>query len=254
MTCVILRTVEPGAAETSGRDRAQHGAVRRPTRRARPLSGCPACHAQRSFASVICLRFLWVQNSVSGVTSLPAPPRPPAAPASLTSLFSPAPLRFHPGRHSENENGTHKSSLRCWVPLLLFTQLLKHTLSTPTTLPTPTHKPPSTIMASTTSTSTLESVKNTVTDAVNYVTESVSELTSASSKESNKEVAKGNTDASLSDRASAGLDAVGDKVCISLPLPSLCDLHSILTSGRLLQIQEEKHSAKADANKESMKH
>ncbi|GAA5917304.1 hypothetical protein JCM5296_002923, partial [Sporobolomyces johnsonii] len=84
--------------------------------------------------------------------------------------------------------------------------------------------------ASTTSTSTLESVKKSLYDGVNYVAESVSELTSASSKEANKEVAKGNTDASLSDRASAGLDAIGDK------------------------IQEEKHSAKADANKESMKH
>ncbi|GAA5902485.1 hypothetical protein JCM6882_002765 [Rhodosporidiobolus microsporus] len=84
-------------------------------------------------------------------------------------------------------------------------------------------------MASTTSTSTFESIKNTVSDAVNYATETVQELTSASSKEANKEVAKGHTDASLTDRASAALDAGGDK------------------------LQESKHSAKADAYKESAK-
>ncbi|GAA6009405.1 uncharacterized protein JCM10292_004281 [Rhodotorula paludigena] len=88
-------------------------------------------------------------------------------------------------------------------------------------------------MASTTSTSTFDSIKNTVSDAVNYVTESAQEMTSASSKEANKEVAKGNTDASLTDRATAGLDAVGDK------------------------LQEEKHSidssGKAEAYKESAK-
>ncbi|BGP43749.1 hypothetical protein JCM10450v2_007938 [Rhodotorula kratochvilovae] len=85
-------------------------------------------------------------------------------------------------------------------------------------------------MASTTSTSTVESITNTIKDGVNYVAESVAELTSASSKEANKEVAKGHTDASITDRASAGLDAVSDK------------------------LQEEKHSAKADAHKESAKH
>ncbi|GJN94073.1 hypothetical protein Rhopal_007137-T1 [Rhodotorula paludigena] len=84
-------------------------------------------------------------------------------------------------------------------------------------------------MASTTSTSTFDSIKNTVSDAVNYVTESAQEMTSASSKEANKEVAKGNTNASLTDRATAGLDAVGDK------------------------LQEEKHSGKAEAYKESAK-
>ncbi|GAA6051560.1 hypothetical protein JCM3770_003471 [Rhodotorula araucariae] len=85
-------------------------------------------------------------------------------------------------------------------------------------------------MASTTSTSTVDSVINTVKDGVNYVAESVAELTSSSSKEANKEVAKGHTDASLTDRASAGLDAVSDK------------------------LQEEKHSAKADGYKEAAKH
>ncbi|GAA6042895.1 hypothetical protein JCM8097_002757 [Rhodosporidiobolus ruineniae] len=85
-------------------------------------------------------------------------------------------------------------------------------------------------MASTTSTSTGESITNTISDAVNYVSETVKEYTAGTSKEANKEVAKGNTDASLTDRASAGLDAVGDK------------------------LQESKHSAKADAHKESAKH
>ncbi|GAA5841049.1 hypothetical protein JCM3766R1_006648 [Sporobolomyces carnicolor] len=85
------------------------------------------------------------------------------------------------------------------------------------------------VRASTTSTSTVDSIKNTVSDAVNYVSETVSEYTSASSKEANKEVAKGNTDASLTDRASAGLSALGDKA------------------------DEEKHSAKASGYKESAK-
>ncbi|GAA6042897.1 hypothetical protein JCM8097_002758 [Rhodosporidiobolus ruineniae] len=84
-------------------------------------------------------------------------------------------------------------------------------------------------MASTRSTGIVESVTNTISDAVNYATETVQELSSSSSKEANKEVAKGNTNASLTDRATAGLDAVGDK------------------------LQEEKHSAKADAYKESAK-
>ncbi|GAA5982967.1 hypothetical protein JCM11641_006900 [Rhodosporidiobolus odoratus] len=85
-------------------------------------------------------------------------------------------------------------------------------------------------MASTTSTSTLESISNTVSDAANYVTETAKEYTSGTSKEANKEVAKGNTDASLTDRASAGLDAVGDK------------------------FQEEKHAGAASGYKESAKH
>ncbi|GAA5833673.1 hypothetical protein JCM11251_003200 [Rhodosporidiobolus azoricus] len=85
-------------------------------------------------------------------------------------------------------------------------------------------------MASTTSTSTVDSIKNTVSDAVNYVSETVQEYTAGSSKEANKEVAKGNTNASLTDRASAGLDAMGDK------------------------LQEEKHAGKAEGYKESAKH
>ncbi|KAK4704495.1 NADH:quinone reductase (non-electrogenic), partial [Phenoliferia sp. Uapishka_3] len=67
-------------------------------------------------------------------------------------------------------------------------------------------------MASTTSTSTAESIKNTVSDAANYVSETAKSTLSGASKEGNKEVAKGHTDASLSDRASAGFSAVGDKV------------------------------------------
>ncbi|GAA6033569.1 hypothetical protein NBRC10512_005486 [Rhodotorula toruloides] len=66
--------------------------------------------------------------------------------------------------------------------------------------------------ASARSTSTTESISNTVSDAANYVSETAKEWTSGASKEGNKEVAKGNTDASLTDRASAGLSAVGDKM------------------------------------------
>ncbi|BGO95929.1 hypothetical protein JCM10020v2_007666 [Rhodotorula toruloides] len=65
---------------------------------------------------------------------------------------------------------------------------------------------------------------------VNYVTETAKEWTAGSSKEANKEVAKGHTDASLTDRASAGLDAVSDK------------------------LQEEKHSGQAEAYKKSAQH
>ncbi|BGP27908.1 hypothetical protein JCM10295v2_006895 [Rhodotorula toruloides] len=64
----------------------------------------------------------------------------------------------------------------------------------------------------------------------NYVSETAKEWTSSASKESNKEVAKGNTDASLTDRASAGLSAAGDKM------------------------QEEKHSGAASGYKESARH
>ncbi|GAA6033564.1 hypothetical protein NBRC10512_005483 [Rhodotorula toruloides] len=46
----------------------------------------------------------------------------------------------------------------------------------------------------------------------NYVSDTAKEWTSGASKRGNKEVAKGNTDASLTDRASAGLSAVGDKM------------------------------------------
>ncbi|GAA6017463.1 hypothetical protein JCM10207_008235 [Rhodosporidiobolus poonsookiae] len=85
-------------------------------------------------------------------------------------------------------------------------------------------------MASTTAGSTLESIKNTASDAINYASETVQEYTSGASKEGNKEIAKGNTDASLTDRVSAGFNAAGDK------------------------IDESKHSGKADAYKESAKH
>jgi len=85
-------------------------------------------------------------------------------------------------------------------------------------------------MASTTNTSTTGGIADTISHAVNYVTESVSEMTSAASKEKNKEVAKGHTDASLSERASGAFNAVGDK------------------------LEEEGHSSKADAHKEMAKH
>ncbi|PWN86593.1 glucose-repressible protein [Acaromyces ingoldii] len=52
----------------------------------------------------------------------------------------------------------------------------------------------------------------TVKDAANYVSESVQQATSTASKEGNKEIAKGNTDASLGTRAEAAKDAVGDKI------------------------------------------
>ncbi|GAA5895655.1 hypothetical protein JCM8208_005291 [Rhodotorula glutinis] len=67
-------------------------------------------------------------------------------------------------------------------------------------------------MASTTAGSTVESITNTVSDAAKYVSNSVSEAVSGASKEGNKEIAKGHTDASLGDRASAGFNAVGDKI------------------------------------------
>ncbi|GAA6010767.1 uncharacterized protein JCM10292_000648, partial [Rhodotorula paludigena] len=44
-----------------------------------------------------------------------------------------------------------------------------------------------------------------------YVSNKAQEYTAGASKEGNKEVAKGNTNASLGDRASAGIDAIGDK-------------------------------------------
>ncbi|BGP58395.1 hypothetical protein JCM8202v2_006064 [Rhodotorula sphaerocarpa] len=86
-------------------------------------------------------------------------------------------------------------------------------------------------MASSTSQSTTESITNTIADAANYVSETVQEYTSGTSKEANtEEVAKGNTDASIGDRVSAGFSAMGDKA------------------------EEEKHGAKAEANKQSMQH
>ncbi|KAA1069778.1 hypothetical protein PGT21_033100 [Puccinia graminis f. sp. tritici] len=48
-------------------------------------------------------------------------------------------------------------------------------------------------------------------DAVNYVADKASELTSTASKEANKTVAK-DSDASLSTRATAAKDAIGDKI------------------------------------------
>ncbi|GAA5962695.1 hypothetical protein JCM3765_006169 [Sporobolomyces pararoseus] len=83
--------------------------------------------------------------------------------------------------------------------------------------------------ASTTSNSVVGSVVNTVSDAANYVSETVQQYTAGASKEANKEVAKGHTDASLTDRASAGIDALGDKA------------------------KEEKHSAKAEGYSTSAK-
>jgi len=71
----------------------------------------------------------------------------------------------------------------------------------------------------------METVKN----AANYVTESVQGAGSTASKEANKHVAK-DGDASLSSRATAAKDAVGDKV------------------------DETSHNTKADVNKEAAKH
>ncbi|GAA5870570.1 hypothetical protein JCM1840_004804 [Sporobolomyces johnsonii] len=60
---------------------------------------------------------------------------------------------------------------------------------------------------------TTESITNTISDAANFVPNKVSETVSGASKESNKEVAKGNTDgASLGDRASAAFNAAGEKI------------------------------------------
>ncbi|KAJ9612364.1 hypothetical protein H2200_003961 [Cladophialophora chaetospira] len=70
---------------------------------------------------------------------------------------------------------------------------------------------------------------DTIKDTANYVGDKASELTSGASKEANKNVAK-DSDASLGTRASAGKDAVSDK------------------------LDESKNSASATANKESAKH
>merc|ERR1712032_143243 len=72
---------------------------------------------------------------------------------------------------------------------------------------------------------TMETIKNTV----NAATEKASELTSGASKEANKEVAK-DSNASLSTRATAAKDALGDKV------------------------SEEKHATKGEAHQEAAKH
>lgn len=92
--------------------------------------------------------------------------------------------------------------------------------------------------ASTTNTTTSGGIADTISNAASYVSETVQETLSGASKEGNKvrrrwdcsiqrflettqanpartilqEVAKGNTNASLSDRASAGFSAVGDKI------------------------------------------
>merc|ERR1712166_1545751 len=66
-------------------------------------------------------------------------------------------------------------------------------------------------MSSTTNTTTSGGVADTISNAANYVKESVQETVSGASKESNKEIAKGNTDASVGDRVSAGFSALGDK-------------------------------------------
>ncbi|KAG9246339.1 glucose-repressible protein Grg1 [Calycina marina] len=71
----------------------------------------------------------------------------------------------------------------------------------------------------------MQSVK----DAANYVSESVQGAGAEASKTANKETAK-DSNASMSTRASAGMDALGDKK------------------------DESAHNAKADVNKESAKH
>ncbi|WPG97548.1 Hypothetical protein R9X50_00032500 [Acrodontium crateriforme] len=55
-------------------------------------------------------------------------------------------------------------------------------------------------------------IQNTVANAANYVSETVQGKGAEASKEANKEIAKGNTDASLTERATAAKDAVGDKM------------------------------------------
>ncbi|KFY43779.1 hypothetical protein V495_03774 [Pseudogymnoascus sp. VKM F-4514 (FW-929)] len=71
----------------------------------------------------------------------------------------------------------------------------------------------------------METIKN----AANYVSETVQGAGSEASKEANKSVAKDN-DASLSSRATAAKDALGDK------------------------IDESSHNTKADVHKEAAKH
>jgi len=70
---------------------------------------------------------------------------------------------------------------------------------------------------------------NTIKDTVNYVSESIQGAGSQASKEANKQVAK-DSNASLSTRASAAKDALGDK------------------------FDEHGHNAKADLHKEAAKH
>ncbi|KAK4705600.1 hypothetical protein P7C70_g610, partial [Phenoliferia sp. Uapishka_3] len=119
----------------------------------------------------------------------------------------------------------------------------------PPTYPNPTNNPNNLItMASTTSTSTVGSIVNTVSDAANYVSETVQETISGASKEGNKEVAKGNTGASLTDRASAGFSAVGD----SSSLQASSNL-GLTDSSSPPEIDESSHAAKGSAYKESAK-
>ncbi|KAH7185435.1 glucose-repressible protein [Fusarium flagelliforme] len=70
----------------------------------------------------------------------------------------------------------------------------------------------------------MESIKQ----GANYVAETIQQATAGASKETNKEVAK-DSNASLSTRATAAKDAMGDK------------------------IDESGHSAKADVHKEAAK-
>ncbi|POY74909.1 hypothetical protein BMF94_1885 [Rhodotorula taiwanensis] len=96
-------------------------------------------------------------------------------------------------------------------------------------------------MASSTATSTTESIANTVSDAVNFeflsfhsapsrhVSETVQQYTAGASKEANKDAAKDSNN-SLGERASAGIDALGDKA------------------------KESKHDAKASGYRESAQH
>merc|ERR1711890_124202 len=95
------------------------------------------------------------------------------------------------------------------------------------TQPQPT---PSRTMASTSATSTTESITNTLSDAANYVSETIQGKSAESKKEGNKEIAKGNTNASIGDRISAGVDAIGNKA------------------------DESKHVSKAEAYKTSAQH
>merc|ERR1712080_536205 len=67
-------------------------------------------------------------------------------------------------------------------------------------------------------------------DAANYVSETIQGKSAESKKEGNKEIAKGNTNASIGDRISAGVDAIGNKA------------------------DESKHDSKAEAYKTSAQH
>ncbi|GAA5881489.1 hypothetical protein JCM3774_000133 [Rhodotorula dairenensis] len=84
-------------------------------------------------------------------------------------------------------------------------------------------------MASTGATSTTESITNTISDAAHYVAETVQQYTAGASKEANKDAAKDSNN-SIGERASAGIDALGDKA------------------------KESKHDAKAEGFKTSSQH